>query len=361
MTLRVTSRAWAVAFALGFAALAGCGRFGSGATGASGDDKPVQTLWRPMGTYAAVSVPAAEAAQLPRYAAAVSNVFAQINGLMSTYIATSEVCRINQAAGRAPVTVSADTRKVLQEALRYGELSGGAFDVTVAPLVFAWGFSGGKKPEHALAPEAVRDALTRVGYRHLKLSGDTAFLEQPGMAIDLGGIAKGYAVDVAFDALARLGAKNVMVNLGGSSLRCVGNARPGRPWTIGVDNPFERGNLVGTVHLTGGLALATSGNYEKFVELDGKRYTHILDPRTGYPVEGVASVTVVTDNATAADALSKPFFVLGLARAKEVLERLPGCSVVIIPDRQPLEIWVSPGARRLFEPFPDFAGAVREL
>ena len=151
-----------------------------------------------------------------------------------------------------------------------------------------------------------------------------------------------------------------MVNLGGN-IRCRGSAGPGRPWTIGIRDPFNHDRIIGALHLADGMAVATSGNYEKFVMLGGKRYTHIMNPLTGYPVEGVASVTIIADTAVEADAMSKPFFVLGLKQSLPILDRTPTCHIIFIPDERPTRAYLSPDLRKYFTPDPSFDGKILDI
>jgi thiamine biosynthesis lipoprotein len=200
----------------------------------------------------------------------------------------------------------------------------------------------------------LRNLLARTGWRHLQVQETTASLTQPGMFIDLGGIAKGYAVDRVMEALDLNNYPVVLMDLGGN-VRCRGEPRPGIPWRIGVRNPFDRDELVGVLRVPSGMAVATSGNYERFVEINGERYTHIIDPRTGWPVKGMASVTVVSPDGTESDALSTALFVAGAKDARNILARLPGNEALFIPDEQPPRLLASPGFRRIFEPLPQWA------
>jgi thiamine biosynthesis lipoprotein len=183
-------------------------------------------------------------------------------------------------------------------------------------------------------------------------------LDKAGARIDLGGIAKGYAVDVCYRKLRDIGARDVMINMGGN-IRCMGRGRRHRPWTIGVQSPFERDRLVGTVALSDGMALATSGHYEKYVVIEGRRYAHVIDPRTGRPVQGMAGVTVLGSTAAEADALSTALFVAGLRESEAILANTPGASALFIPDEQPMRILVTPGMKEHFTPHPDIASCVR--
>jgi len=309
--------------------------------------------WTAMGTFAAVSVAAEERANLDRYAAAASNVLRELEGKFRVFDPESEISRLNQAAGKDAVPVSAPTAAVLGLALKYGEISGGAFDITVGPLMALWGFRGGPALEAPPPPAAVAEALRTVGDGHLIRSEQGARLDLPGVKVDLGGIAKGYAVDVCYERLRGMGARNLMLNLGGN-IRCGGRPQGYPAWRIGVRNPFDTGQTVGVLTLTDGQATATSGDYERFVTIAGERYGHIMDPRTGRPAQGMAGVTVVATNAVGADALSTTLFVLGMAESRRVLDRLPAVQALFVPDRRPLEIWITPGLKARFTPHAEF-------
>jgi thiamine biosynthesis lipoprotein len=311
-----------------------------------------------MGTRASVTVAAAYRDRLPQAAEHVATVFRRLESELSTYQRDSEISRLAEAAGRSPLKLSDETCSVLELSRKYGELTLGAFDVTIAPLVRLWGF-GGEARQNTPAPELIQERLKLVDFRKIELKEGTAYLPA-GMSIDLGGIGKGYAVDVAFEDLRRSGIGAAMVDLGGN-IRVLGRAEAGENWTIGVRNPFDKERMLGKIDLPDGMAVATSGNYERFVEMSGRRYSHIVDPRTGYPVEGMAGVTVVFLNATGADALSTGLFVLGMSRSCEVLQRLPGAEALFVPDRDPIEIWLTPGMEKLFSPLPEFASSVQRL
>lgn len=309
--------------------------------------------WTTMGTFAAVSTVARDRAKLPQYVSESKEIFDELNALLTVYRDDSEISHINRNAGEAPLAVSETTWNVLSGAALFARVTDGCFDPTVAPLVGAWGFNGRAPLTAPLREDIVRNAVALVGVENLILSNRTVRLALPGMMIDLGGIAKGYAVDRAYDALLRSGAEDVMINLGGN-IRCGGVGRPpDGAWRVAVRNPFKREASLGTLMLRDGQAVATSGHYENFFELQGERYTHIIDPRSGYPARGMAGVTVVCRSATEADALSTGLFVAGIDEAWSILEQVPDCHALFVPDRQPLEIWITPG-------FADFFVAARE-
>jgi thiamine biosynthesis lipoprotein len=328
--------------------------------------RPVQRLWTTMGTFASIDVPAREAGKLDAYAAQARDIFEDINGSLTVYSADSELARVNLSAGTAPVPVSDDTAAAVRLALHYAEVSGGSFDPTVAPLVRLWGFSGGTPPPELPAAGMIKDALGTVGHAGVKLTPRSAdacggwqvALERRGMSLDLGGIAKGHAVDLCYDRLAAMDAQHVMVNLGGN-IRCRGEASPGRPWRIGIRNPFNQSEIVGVVELSDGWSVATSGNYERFVTIGGQRYTHIIDPRTGYPVKGMAAVTVISPSAVEADAMSTACFVMGVSRATALLATLPDCHVLFIEDERPLTLRLTSGFAGFFAPAQAFSSRVR--
>ena len=331
---------------------------GSGAC--SGPAKPVAVTWQSMGTFAEVMAAADEQSALDGATAGAKKRLESLEARLSIFQPVSEISNLNRSAGKSSVRLSRETAEVLGLALRYAEGSGGAFDPTVGQLVRFWGFNKGSPPASLPNQEEIATVLQRVGYCHLIVSNGAAFLDREGMEVDLGGIAKGYAVDVCWREMAANKVKNFMVNLGGN-IRCRGTAESGRAWSVGVKDPFDRDRNIGAIRLADGMAVATSGNYEKFVEIGGKRYSHIVDPRTGRPVEGVASVTVIATNAVEADAMSTAIFVLGMKDAKPVLSRMPDCHVIFIPDTQPMKVYVSPGARKYFMAGPELAGEVGDM
>ncbi|MDI6775273.1 MAG: FAD:protein FMN transferase [Verrucomicrobiota bacterium] len=313
-----------------------------------------RSAWETMGTFAGITAPADEAARLAEYTAAARAACGEIEEQMSLFKPDGDIARLNRSAGAGVVTMATRTLAVLREALRYSEASDGAFDPTIAPVVRLWGFNNSRAPEQLPDRAAISNALTLVGWRRLALGNDTAALALPGMSVDLGGIAKGYAVDACYDRLRAMGATNFMVNLGGN-IRVGGSPWRGEPWTIGVRNPFKTDEVLGTIRLTNGMAVGTSGNYERFVTVAGRKYAHIMDPRTGCPVEGMAGVTLVATNGIQSDGLSKPLFILGPDDSKHVLKRFPSLEALFVPDRQPVRLRMTPGFRAIFTPAPEWA------
>lgn len=240
----------------------------------------------------------------------------------------SDVCRINACAGKSPVKVAADTMAMLELAKRYHRESGGAFDVTVGPLMELWGF-GGKNPRLP-RPERIEAALQLVDGRDLVLDArsGTAFLRREGMKIDLGAVAKGYATEKALAALAKRGVEKALIDAGGN-IRVLGKNAHGAPWRIGIKDPRRSGGIVAALGVED-LSAVTSGDYYRGFEAGGKRYHHILDPRTGYPAGHAMSATVLTKDAGLADILSTICFVLPPERALEFASRFKGVELFLV-------------------------------
>jgi thiamine biosynthesis lipoprotein len=252
----------------------------------------------------------------------------------------SGVLAINRQAGVEPVKIRDDLLEVIAAALRYAEISGGAFDPTIGPLVKLWGI--GTETQRIPSKDEIAAALELVNWRDLVIDREagTAFLRRKGMEIDLGAIAKGYAADEAARIAKEGKAKHGIIDLGGNIL-AIGwrNEKKYIHWRIGVQNPFgERGDYLGVlaVHDT---SVVTSGVYERNFENGGKRYHHILSTATGYPAEnGLLSVTIVTKRSIEADALSTTVFALGFERGKNLIDSIPDAEAVFVFEDRSVKI-----------------------
>ena len=250
---------------------------------------------------------------------------------LTTYREDSEVSRINATAAREPVTVDPEVFRLLQLALDYSRRTDGAFDITVGPLVKAWGFFGdsGRMPSR----RAIARARARTGWALVALDSArrTVRFRRPGVELDFGAIGKGWALDRAAAALRRLGVAAALLGLGESSYYAIG-APPGRDgWPVNVTDPTDTARVLARVILRDG-SLATSGVSQQFFEMSGRRYGHIIDPRSGRPVEGTWQVTVTASTATASDALSTSLFVLGADGASTLLGTEPQCGALFVLD-----------------------------
>lgn len=266
-----------------------------------------------------------------------------LDEMMSRTQSGSEVYQINQKAGHDWVSVSPDTYKVVEAALKYAKLTDGLFDPTIAPLVDLWGIG----TSHAQIPEtaALKAAQTLINYRAVELNakGNQVRLSNPDMGLDLGGIAKGYAADSVVAFLRNNGVKSGFISLGGN-VYVIGGKPDGSPWRIGIQDPFASRGVHTAVLEVRDTSIVTSGPYERYFIKDNRRYHHILDPSTGYPAEnGLVSVTIVTPCSMTADALSTGIFLLGKERGLALLEELDGVEgILIASDRQ---VYVTSGLR----------------
>ncbi|MDR2478531.1 MAG: FAD:protein FMN transferase [Treponema sp.] len=266
-----------------------------------------------------------------QYASVFSRIRA-IERLMSGRLEDSEVTRINRNAGIAPVRVSADLVTVLERALYYAELSGGAFEPTVGPLTALWGI--GTENERIPGEAEIAGALALMDWRDLVVDREqgTAFLKRSGMALDLGAIAKGYAADEAARLARENGVRRGIFDLGGNILAL--GSRGGKtdaPWRIGVQDPLnDRGAYIGVLEVED-KSVVTSGVYERYFEAGGRRYHHILSSADGYPVHnGLLSVTIVTDLSIDADGLSTAVFALGYEKGRALIESLSHTEAIFI-------------------------------
>lgn len=257
-----------------------------------------------------------------------------IENKMSVNIETSEVSSVNMSAGIAPVEVSEDTFAVISKALTVSELSGGAFDITVEPLVDAWGI--GSDDARVPSQQEIDSLLPLIDYKDIVINEDThtVFLPVEGMGIDLGGIAKGYAADEVAEILKEEGVEKAIINLGGNVLT-IGSRVDGTPWRIGVQNPdAERGGHVMILKLED-QALVTSGPYERYLEVDGETYHHILDTTTGYPVQtNLTSASIITRESFIADALSTAIYSEGIVKGLELIDSLDSVDAIFIDDQK---------------------------
>jgi thiamine biosynthesis lipoprotein len=281
-----------------------------------------------MGTRVGVELWAEDRASADAHIERVMQEMHRIDELMSTYKPTSQVSIVNAEAARHPVRVDADLFGLLETSLEYSRLTEGAFDITYASVGHLYDFRRGIKP----TDEEIAKALPGVNYRHVILDREarTVRFSQPGVRIDLGGIAKGWAVDQGIDILRAAGIEHAMVNAGGDT-RIIGD-RFGKPWMVGIRDPREEGKLIVRIPLEDA-ALSTSGDYERFFEADGVRYHHIIEPASGRPARAVRSVTVIGPTATRTDGLSKTIFVLGIEKGMQVLDRLGDVDAIAIDEK----------------------------
>ena len=263
--------------------------------------------------------------------AAITSVFddmRRIDRLMSTWKENTEISEVNREAAKRPVKISQELFRLLQESVKYSELTRGAFDITYASVGYLYDFKKGVHPD----AQAIQEALPGINWRRMVLDekNTTVFFQRAGMRIDLGGIAKGHSVDKGIEILKKQGITRAMVNAGGDT-RIIGD-RFGRPWVVGVRDPDHEGKVFLRLPLTD-TAFSTSGDYERYFDEDGKRYHHILDPKTGDSARKCRSVTVIAPTATRTDALTKSVFIMGPEAGIEFINTLPDVdAVAVAPD-----------------------------
>jgi thiamine biosynthesis lipoprotein len=281
-----------------------------------------------MGTRCAVELWADDRA---RGEAAITSVFddmKRIDRLMSTWKEDTEISRVNREAGKHPVKISEESFRLLQQSVKYSELTHGAFDITYASVGYLYDFKRGVHPDQ----KSIDAALPGINWRHMVLDEKrhTVFFTRPGMRLDLGGIAKGHSVDRGIEILKKQGITRAMVNAGGDT-RILGD-RFGKPWVVGVRDPDHAGKVFLRLPLTDA-AFSTSGDYERYFDENGKRFHHIIDPKTGDSARKCRSVTVIADTATRTDALTKSVFIMGPEEGIRFIDTLSGVDAVAVgPD-----------------------------
>lgn len=262
--------------------------------------------------------------------AAVAEI-SRIEQLLTTFADTSQTFQINENAGIAPVPVDAEVFSLIERANRISELTEGAFDLSYGSLDKRfWNFD--RTMETLPDPETAKEKVKLINFKNIVLNADdsTVFLKEKGMRIGFGGIGKGYAADCAKRILQERGVKSGIVNASGDLITW-GNQPNGQPWTIKLAHPdlpfkaFSRLNI-------SNLAVATSGNYEKFVVIGGKKYSHTIDPKTGFPVSGIKSVSIICPIAELADAMATPITILGVTKGISLINQMKGIACVIIDD-----------------------------
>lgn len=279
---------------------------------------------------------------------------AKIELQCSAVIESSEISQINQNAGIKAVTVSGDVAQILQTAASVSEISEGAFDISVLPVLSLWNFNSHNKKFRKPDSLEILEKLPFIDYKKIEQNGVQVKLPEKGMAIDIGGIAKGFAIDAAYDTLLHLGISDFMIDAGGDLRLHSGKVSRGKR-RVWIKHPRKPGFLWGYFRQDDG-CVATSGDYERFFMVDSVRYHHILDPKTGYPARGCLSVTTMASSAMRADALATAIFVLGPEKGLALAESLPDVeAVVLIEENSKLKSIASSGFKeRIFEEVKEY-------
>ncbi|TDO24468.1 FAD:protein FMN transferase [Pedobacter duraquae] len=283
-----------------------------------------------MGARFDISIVAKDTAAAERNIDTVIAEITRIENLISDWIPASQVSQVNKNAGIAPVKVDREVIELTERALKLSEITGGAFDVSFASMDRIWKFDGSMT--EMPSEEAIKNSVARVGYKNIIVDREqsTIFLKLPGMKIGFGALGEGYAADKCREMMLRKGIRAGIVN-GSGDMATWGKQPNGKPWNIGITNPFDDHQLVAVVPLRQG-AVVTSGSYEKFVEFNGKRYAHIINPHTGYPATGLCSVTVFGPSAEMANGFSTSIMVLGKEAGLRLIKNYPELSCILITD-----------------------------
>jgi thiamine biosynthesis lipoprotein len=285
-----------------------------------------------MGNHFEITVVAGDEEWACQAIGAAVHEIQRIERLLTTYSEDSETALINAHAGMLPVTVSSETFGLIERSIRISKLTQGAFDITYGSIdKRLWNFD----PSMTSLPDAetAKKSIRLIDYRRIELDPRdlTVFLPERGMRIGFGGIGKGYAAEMAKKLLRQMGVTSGVVNASGD-LTAWGYQPDGEPWTIGIVDPASAGRIFSWLNITD-MALATSGNYEKYAVIDGKRYSHTIDPRTGMPVTGVKSVTILCPNAEIADAMATPVMVMGIHAGLDMINQMQNIEAVLIDDK----------------------------
>lgn len=305
-----------------------------------------------MDTLVQITVYHADAAQGQAALQAALEEIARISALTNRFPQAGkepgEVQRINANAGIAPVTVGPDIMEIIKRSLYYGELSHGSFDITVGPLMDLWGF--GQEEQRVPSDREINQVLSLVDYRLVEVDPErmTVYLPKPGMSLDLGGVAKGYATDKAVQKLKEMGIKHALVNAGGN-IYCIGTKPDGGLWRVGIRDPRSEAGMFGVISVKD-VSLVTSGDNERYFMEDGVRYSHLLDPATGKQARELMQTTVMAVSSTDADILNKPIFVLGPLQGRILAEELPvEGTLLVTPDKEVIPTGVFKEELKLLE------------
>jgi len=282
-----------------------------------------------MGTNIYVEVWAETPVQGQLALKAVMAEMERINQLMSPYIETSELSLINASAGKQAMVISDEMFELLDKSIKISDLTKGAFDITFASVGYLYNYKENKRPDEA----TIASLLDAVNYKHIVLDKEnkTVFFTNEKVKIDLGGIAKGHAVDNSISLLERMGILHGLVTAGGDT-RLIGDRR-GKPWIVGIRDPRNKEKQAVVMPLQNS-AMSTSGDYERYFEEDGKRYHHILSPKTGKSTYDVQSVSIIGPSSTFNDALSTAVFVMGLREGLGMINRIDGYDAVVMDNQR---------------------------
>jgi thiamine biosynthesis lipoprotein len=278
-----------------------------------------------------ITVVAIDSIHANDYTNAAIDEVKRIENLISDWIPTTQISTVNNNTGIQPIKVDIEVYELVERALKISKLTDGAFDISYASMDRIWKFDGSMKKMPS--KEEIKKSVEKVGYHNVILNSKdtTIFLKNKGMKIGLGGIGQGYIADKIKELLKSKGCESGLVNVSGD-ISTWGKQLDGKPWTIGVINPMNKNKVFATFPLED-RAVETSGSYEKYVTFNGKRYSHIIDPRTGYPASGIVSISVFAKQTEMADALATGIFVMGVEIGLDFVNQIKGLECIIVDDK----------------------------
>lgn len=307
-----------------------------------------------MGTFARITVVTDDQARAQNAIEAAIKELERVEDMMSAHMGDSELALLNKSAWSSDFVASKELFELIQKSIEFSKLSDGEFDVSVGPLIQLWHTADvkGSQPTQ----EQIEEAKNKVGYEKLILDKEkhTIRFAVEGMSIDLGAIAKGYGIDKAVETLQRAGVIGGLVDVGGD-IRCFGAPPAGEmAWVVGLQDPkaadmYTTDETVLARFVVSNCAVATSGDYRRYVEVDGQRQSHILDPKTSHGAKGLSSVSIFAPDATTADAMATTVSVLGFLKGLDLVEKMPQVEAVVILDEDGFDIQYSSGAMKYCE------------
>lgn len=294
--------------------------------------KPYKHTLKLMGSRFDITVVANTEQEADTYIDMAVTEISRIEKMISSWDEASQTAEVNRNAGIKSVKVSTELFKLIERSIHLSMLTDGAFDITYASMDKIWTFDGSMK--QMPSSEVVKASVAKVGYRNIMLdkTHHTVFLKKKGMKIGFGAIGKGYAADQAKQLLMSKGVQAGIINASGD-MNTWGKQPDGLPWKVAIVNPLNKLKVFGLLPISADGAVVTSGNYEKYVTFNGRRYTHIINPKTGYPSHGILSVTVFAPKAELADALATSVFVMGVDVGLDRINQLPQIECIIVDDR----------------------------
>ncbi len=293
--------------------------------------QPYKRTLKLMGSRFDITVVANDSAEASGYIDMAVDEIKRIEKLISSWDPNSQTSEINRNAGIKPVKVDPELFSLIERAIRISNLTEGAFDISYASMDKIWKFDGSMTEMPSV--EAIKASVSKVGYQNILLNKDrsTVFLKLPGMKIGFGAIGKGYAADKAKALLMDKGVEAGIINASGD-MNTWGRQPDGSDWKVAITNPFDKNKAFALLPLNQG-AVVTSGDYEKYVEFNGVRYAHIINPKTGYPATGIISATVFAPSAELADALATSVFVMGIDVGLDFINQMPGVECIIVDEK----------------------------